>query len=340
MPKLKTLTDKVTAKIFAPDVMPAWRANSASDDAVAVVTGNYDLLQPGNLSVVRQAAALGARVVVVLQADGWNPKPAGGRQPRHETALRAEFVAHLRDVAAVTAVSTLNQADGLFAALTPFTLVTAKGHQTVEPLEQQASDRSVGVVAVEALAGCDTVAVEQAIRTAATPLRLPPGFARWVSPEPGNLPPAAPAGGRVTVNGCFDVLHLGHLRFLAAAADMGAELVVLINDDASVERYKGAHRPVFPLSFRRTALCALEGVTAAVGFAADDPLDALALWRPARHIKGGSYDAERVRTEAALLAQWGGQIAFCPLSEGFSTTAYVRRVLADGNVADVATLGD
>jgi D-beta-D-heptose 7-phosphate kinase/D-beta-D-heptose 1-phosphate adenosyltransferase len=135
---------------------------------------------------------------------------------------------------------------------------------------------------------------------------------------------------RVTVNGCFDILHIGHLRFLAAARAMGGALTVLINDDASVARYKGPTRPVFPEGFRSAALKALVSVDDVVMFAEDEPLAAIAAVKPDIHVKGGSFEPERVRHERELVARWGGRLVGTPLEEGFSTSSYIQKVLKSG----------
>ncbi|MCG2659839.1 MAG: adenylyltransferase/cytidyltransferase family protein, partial [Kiritimatiellae bacterium] len=126
----------------------------------------------------------------------------------------------------------------------------------------------------------------------------------------------------VTVNGCFDMLHLGHVCLLAQARNLGARLLVLVNDDDSVRTYKGAGRPVFPIRFRLHALNALDAVAKAYPFAGDNPLPLLATIRPDIHVKGGSFEETRVREERRLVESWGGRLEIIPLVEGFSTSNF------------------
>lgn len=143
---------------------------------------------------------------------------------------------------------------------------------------------------------------------------------------PSELSRAA-NGRKVTVNGCFDILHIGHLRFLTRARSMGDSLTVLLNDDDSVSRYKGPTRPVFPLAFRRMALLACEMVDEVIPFSGDEPLDVMRSLRPALHVKGGSFQESRVRSERELVESWGGRLECTPLEEGFSTSNYIMNVM-------------
>jgi len=179
-------------------------------------------------------------------------------------------------------------------------------------------------VSIPSIPGCFTPEILDAMRKGRTPIHIP-GL------SPGKRPvPAHRSSGRilVTANGCFDVLHIGHLRFLSQARAMGDELVVLINNDASVRRYKGATRPIFPLKFRKTALLALRSVSAVRSFHEDNPLLIIAQLEPNTHVKGGSYDPTRVDGERELLQRWGGSLAFCPMVKGRSTSAYLQKVTA------------
>ena len=129
-----------------------------------------------------------------------------------------------------------------------------------------------------------------------------------------------------TTNGCFDVLHVGHLRYLEAAKDVGDILVVLLNSDPSVQRLKGASRPIVPEAERAEMLSGLACVDYVCIFNQDTPVDLLERIRPNTHIKGGDYSAQSL-PEAPVLEGMGTEIVFIPLIEGRSTTNLVQRIL-------------
>jgi phosphoheptose isomerase len=135
------------------------------------------------------------------------------------------------------------------------------------------------------------------------------------------------ARGRTVVwtNGCFDLLHVGHVRNLEAAARLGDVLVVGVNSDASVRRLKGPARPFVPAGERAETLAALGAVAAVVVFDEDTPEAVLARLRPDVHVKGEDYRPPHGKPipEAEVVAAYGGRIAFLPLVPGRSTTALV-----------------
>lgn len=124
----------------------------------------------------------------------------------------------------------------------------------------------------------------------------------------------------ITTNGCFDILHPGHLETLRFAAALGDVLIVLINSDQSVKRFKGPTRPVHSHGFRATLLCKLPWVDKVVIFQGDTPLDQLECIRPDGHVKGGSFIPERIKAEKDLLARWGGKLHSIPMVGNFSST--------------------
>jgi D-beta-D-heptose 7-phosphate kinase/D-beta-D-heptose 1-phosphate adenosyltransferase len=129
-------------------------------------------------------------------------------------------------------------------------------------------------------------------------------------------------------NGCFDVLHAGHVRMLRAARQHCDRLVVALNEDASVTRLKGAGRPVNPLADRAAVIAALASVDAVVSFAEDTPLDCIKALRPDRLFKGQDYTLDRV-VGAPEVAAWGGETVLLELLPGRSTTAILARGRAD-----------
>lgn len=129
----------------------------------------------------------------------------------------------------------------------------------------------------------------------------------------------------VFTNGVFDVLHVGHLRLLVAARELGDLLVVGINDDDSVRRLaKGPNRPLNPLADRAELLAALRPVDAVVAFSEDTPARLIAFLRPEVHVKGGDYREEDL-PEAPLVRSYGGRVVIFPIVPGRSSTATLRR---------------
>ncbi|SRR5579875_3340079 len=136
------------------------------------------------------------------------------------------------------------------------------------------------------------------------------------------------AGGRVVVtNGCFDLLHVGHVRYLQAARALGDLLIVGVNSDASVRALKGPTRPLVPAAERAEIVAALAAVDLVVVF---DTLTAEPLvvrLQPAVYVKGDDY-SETMLPEAQLVRAAGGEVVLLPTQPGHSTSALVARVLA------------
>jgi len=134
--------------------------------------------------------------------------------------------------------------------------------------------------------------------------------------------------GSVFTNGVFDVLHRGHVAYLAAARALGERLIVGVNSDASARRLgKGADRPLNRELDRAFVLAGLESVDAVVLFDEDTPLAVLAKLKPTLYVKGGDYDMARL-AETPLVQSWGGRSLALPFVDGYSTTALVRRIRA------------
>jgi rfaE bifunctional protein nucleotidyltransferase chain/domain len=140
---------------------------------------------------------------------------------------------------------------------------------------------------------------------------------------------AARAAGRrvVLANGCFDLLHVGHVRYLEDARALGDLLIVGVNGDAAVRRLKGPGRPLMPAAERAEMLAALRAVDHVVVFD-DDTADALvALVRPAVHAKGTDYTPDSVPERTAVLAA-GGQVAIAGDAKAHSTRDVIAEILA------------
>lgn len=130
----------------------------------------------------------------------------------------------------------------------------------------------------------------------------------------------------VFTNGVFDILHRGHVTYLAQARDLGASLVVGLNSDASARRLgKGPDRPLNTELDRACVLAALESVSLVVIFDEATPVELLKRVRPQWYVKGGDYDIETL-AETALVRSWGGRSCALPFVDGHSTTALVKRI--------------
>lgn len=123
----------------------------------------------------------------------------------------------------------------------------------------------------------------------------------------------------VFTNGCFDLLHRGHVEYLAEAADKGDLLVVGLNTDASVKRLKGTHRPINGEEDRALLLAALSVVDAVVLFEDDTPYELIKAVRPDVLVKGADYRVEEIVGYDVVTA-YGGRVETVPLTEGYSTT--------------------
>jgi rfaE bifunctional protein nucleotidyltransferase chain/domain len=130
----------------------------------------------------------------------------------------------------------------------------------------------------------------------------------------------------VFTNGVFDILHRGHVTYLAQARALGASLVVGVNSDASVKRLdKGAERPVNELGDRMAVLAALASVSLVTCFDEDTPLALILACRPDVLVKGGDYTPDTV-VGRDLVESYGGEIVICPRIDGLSTTDLVRKI--------------
>jgi rfaE bifunctional protein nucleotidyltransferase chain/domain len=133
-------------------------------------------------------------------------------------------------------------------------------------------------------------------------------------------------GGRVVfTNGCFDLLHPGHVRYLAAARDLGDALVLGLNDDASVRRLKGPARPILTLAERAEVLAGLAAVDHVIPFAGDTPLALVEAIRPEVLVKGADW-AEQDIAGAREVRAWGGRVERIALVPGVSTSDLLRRI--------------
>jgi len=130
----------------------------------------------------------------------------------------------------------------------------------------------------------------------------------------------------VFTNGCFDLLHLGHVRYLRAAREQGDLLVVGLNSDESVRRLKGRGRPLVPEGDRAELLAALEMVDYIVLFPEDTPAELIAKIKPDVLVKGGDYCPEEIAGRDTVEAS-GGRVVIIPLVKSRSTTSLIQKIL-------------
>jgi rfaE bifunctional protein nucleotidyltransferase chain/domain len=135
----------------------------------------------------------------------------------------------------------------------------------------------------------------------------------------------------VWTNGCFDLLHIGHVRNLQAAKNLGNLLIVGVNSDDSVRRLKGEGRPAVTVSERMEVLASLACVDHVISFDDDTPLEAVKRLQPDIHCKGADYAPPNGKPipEAEVVAAYGGRIEFLPLVPGISTSDLIGRIQQD-----------
>ena len=136
----------------------------------------------------------------------------------------------------------------------------------------------------------------------------------------------------VFTNGVFDVLHRGHVMYLAQARALGASLVVALNTDASARRLgKGPDRPLNGEEDRAIMIAALQAVDAVTWFDEDTPTELIASLRPDVLVKGGDYDMQSL-PETRVVQSYGGQALALPFVDGYSTTRLVHRIRASADI--------
>jgi rfaE bifunctional protein nucleotidyltransferase chain/domain len=150
-----------------------------------------------------------------------------------------------------------------------------------------------------------------------TKIHPPAGVAEWIGLLPRPL---------VFTNGVFDILHRGHVTYLARAREQGAALLVALNSDASARRLgKGADRPINTLEDRLALAAALASVDAVTWFDEDTPEALISACRPEVLVKGGDWPVERIAGGREVLAR-GGRVLSIPFEHERSTTALIRRI--------------
>ena len=129
----------------------------------------------------------------------------------------------------------------------------------------------------------------------------------------------------VFTNGCFDILHRGHIEYLAQAANLGTKLIIGLNSDASVKRLKGENRPVNDENARALALASLIFVDEVILFGSDTPYDLIDYVQPDVLVKGGDYNPEEIVGYDIVKAK-NGKIITIDFVEGYSTTSILNKI--------------
>ncbi|MBZ4684204.1 MAG: rfaE bifunctional protein [Fusobacteriales bacterium] len=129
----------------------------------------------------------------------------------------------------------------------------------------------------------------------------------------------------VFTNGCFDILHVGHLRYLQEAKELGDILIVGVNSDESVSRLKGPTRPINKQNDRAEMLAGLKPVDYTVIFTEDTPVEIIDELKPSIHVKGGDYKKEDL-PETPIVEKNGGKVIILSLIQGKSTTNIVKKI--------------
>jgi D-beta-D-heptose 7-phosphate kinase/D-beta-D-heptose 1-phosphate adenosyltransferase len=139
----------------------------------------------------------------------------------------------------------------------------------------------------------------------------------------------------VFTNGCFDILHAGHTRYLREAKKLGDALILALNSDSSVRSIKGPMRPIVPEAERAEVVAALDSVDYVTVFDELTPLELIEFLRPDVIVKGGDW-ADKDIVGAEAVRKWGGRVAIMPEIEGASTTNIIDKVLQVYRSADEA----
>jgi rfaE bifunctional protein nucleotidyltransferase chain/domain len=130
----------------------------------------------------------------------------------------------------------------------------------------------------------------------------------------------------ITTNGCYDVIHRGHVEVLDKMSKLGDILIVMINSDESVRGFKGDGRPFNNEEDRALVLSAIKGVDYVIIFDGDNPLCFINEIKPDIHAKGGAGLKERIREEKGLMESWGGEIIVLDLVEGYSSSKLIEKM--------------
>lgn len=131
----------------------------------------------------------------------------------------------------------------------------------------------------------------------------------------------------VLTNGCFDLLHVGHIRYLNEASKLGDILIVAVNSDQSVKKLKGSNRPLLPLEERMELLAALEAVDLVTSFSTETCRPVIKLVKPDIYVKGGDYSRETL-PEWNTVKKYGGNVEFIEMTTERSTSEIIDKIIS------------
>tara|TARA_B100000780_G_scaffold55304_1_gene34759 strand:- start:717 stop:1208 length:492 start_codon:yes stop_codon:yes gene_type:complete len=129
----------------------------------------------------------------------------------------------------------------------------------------------------------------------------------------------------VFTNGCFDIIHRGHIEVLASTADLGNKLIIGLNSDQSIQNIKGEGRPIIDEQSRAILLAALSFVDAIILFSQDTPLKLIGALLPNVLAKGGDYEIENI-VGHEIVQQNGGKVKLVPFIDGYSSTSIIKKI--------------
>ncbi|VAW97923.1 ADP-heptose synthase / D-glycero-beta-D-manno-heptose 7-phosphate kinase [hydrothermal vent metagenome] len=204
--------------------------------------------------------------------------------------------------------------------------ILAAGIATGQTVEQAMALSNLGAGVVVSKLGTATVTVPELMQAR----HNIEGFARGVVTAQtleDLLINAKQLGEKIVfTNGCFDILHPGHVSYLQQARQLGDRLIVAVNDDDSVKRLKGDDRPINNVQRRMSVLAALECIDWVIPFSEDTPVEVIKKIKPSIIVKGGDYTPEQV-VGADIVKQYGGEVKILNFVEGHSTTDIINRIL-------------
>lgn len=131
----------------------------------------------------------------------------------------------------------------------------------------------------------------------------------------------------VLTNGCFDLLHVGHIRYLRKAASLGDILIIAVNSDQSVRKLKGSNRPLLPLEERMELLAALDFVDFVTSFSTKTCSPVIKLIKPDLYVKGGDYSPETL-PEWDVVKKYGGNVEFIEMTTERSTSGIITKIIS------------
>ena len=129
----------------------------------------------------------------------------------------------------------------------------------------------------------------------------------------------------VFTNGCFDIVHQGHIEVLARTADLGTKLIIGLNSDSSIQRLKGKNRPIIQQQSRAILLASFSFVDAVVLFSEETPINLISTLLPHVLAKGGDYEIETI-VGHEIVQKNGGQVILVPFVDGFSSTTIIKKI--------------